>query len=102
MITWKMIPQIEKAFGFRLYKWQRNYLLGNRRYRTKHRRNGNTFAYCVKLLLSDGEPIKIELLKRGRYADEIHGTYYRMWFAQYLLEINDTLRKAGLDTRLKE
>lgn len=65
MITWKMIPQIEKAFGFRLYKWQRNYLLGNRRYRTKHRRNGNTFAYCVKLLLSGGESITINSLKLG-------------------------------------
>lgn len=101
MITWKMIPQIEKAFGFRLYKWQRNYLLGKRTHRTMHRQNGNTFAYCVKLLLSDGEPITPELLKRGCYADGIHGTYYRMWFAQYLLEVNDVLVKAGFKTRIK-
>lgn len=70
--------------------------------RTRHRHNGNTFAYCAKLLLSDGPPIKVELLKRGRYADEMHGTYYRMWFAQYLLEVNDALVKAGFKTRIKQ
>lgn len=102
MITWKMIPKIEKAFGFRLYKWQRNYLLGKRAHRTRHRRNGNTFAYCVKLLLSDGAPIKPELLKRGRYADEFHGVYYRIWFAKYCLEINDILVRAGFKTRIKQ
>lgn len=102
MITWKMIPQIEKAFGFRLYKWQRNYLLGNRRYRTKHRRNGNTFAYCVKLLLSGGEPIAINSLKLGLYIDDLRDKKYDSWFARYLLEINDTLKKAGFETRIKE
>lgn len=102
MITWKMIPEIEKAFGFRLYKWQRNYLLGIRTHRTRHRHNGNTFAYCVKLLLSDGEPIKPKLLKHGHYADEIYGTYSRLWFAKYCLEINDVLVKAGFKTRIKQ
>lgn len=97
-----MITEIEKAFGFRLYKWQRNYLLGERDHRTRHRRNGNTFAYCVKLLLSDGEPINPKLLDRGKYADEFHGVYYRIWFARYLLEINNTLKKAGFETRIKE
>lgn len=101
MITWKMIPVIEKAFGFRLYKWQRNYLLGKRRCRTRHRRNGNTFAYSIKLLLSDGEPIKPELLEYGRYTDEFHGKYYRIWFAKYLLDIDRTLKEAGFKTRIQ-
>jgi hypothetical protein len=29
MITEEMIPRIEQAFGFRLYDWQKDYLLGN-------------------------------------------------------------------------
>lgn len=28
MITQEMIPEIEKAFGFSLYDWQKDYLLG--------------------------------------------------------------------------
>lgn len=101
-ITWKTIYRIEKAFGFRLYKWQRNYLLGNRINRTKHRRNGNTFAYCLKLLLSEGEPIKFENHNERKYIDEWHGTSYITWFTCYLKEINDILVKNGFETRLKE
>ena len=88
MITEKMIPRIEQAVGFPLYDWQKDYLLG--------RRNGNTFAYIVKLLLSDGEPIKRrDLLK---YLDGEYGN--RRWFTDYVLEINDTLMKAGFETRV--
>lgn len=99
MITWRMISEIERAFGFRLYKWQRNYLLGNRNTRTRHRRNGNTFAYCVKLLLFDGEPIKSKQ-DLGRYADEWHGINYRSWFVRYCLDINEILVGAGFKTRI--
>lgn len=102
MITWKMIYKIENAFGFRLYKWQRNYLLGNRTNRTRHRRNGNTFAYCLKLLLSDGKPIEMKNHNARKYIDEWHGPSYITWFAGYLKEINDILVKNGFETRLKE
>lgn len=106
MITWKMIPEIEKAFGFSLYDWQKDYLLDKNPEipwgQQIRRGNGKTFAYCVKLLLSDGPPIKAELLKYGRYADEIYGTYSRLWFAKYCLEVNDVLIKAGFKTRIEQ
>lgn len=96
MITEKMIPRIEQAVGFPLYDWQKDYLLGNTRTVIGGRRNGNTFAYIVKLLLSDGEPIKRrDLLK---YLDGEYGN--RRWFTDYVLEINDTLMKAGFETRV--
>lgn len=106
MITWKMIPEIEKAFGFSLYDWQKDYLLSdgldNIPWEVEiGRSNGRTFAYCVKLLLSDGEPINPKLSELERYTDEFHGIYYRLWFARYLLEINDTLKKAGFETRIR-
>ncbi len=98
MITEDLIPKIEKAFGFPLYDWQKDYLLGKTNLRFGGRRNGNTFAYCVKLLLSDGEPIR----KREvfRYRDEEHGFKYYDWFRNYCLEINDTLIKSGFKTRI--
>lgn len=94
------IKRIEQAFGFQLHGWQKDYLLGKTRYRAGGRCNGNTFAYCVKLLLSDGEPIQRRYL--SIYRDEEHENGYPRWFAGYALEINDKLVKAGFETRLEK
>ena len=98
MITEEMLPKIEKAFDFSLYVWQKDYLLGKRQGRTLVRRNGNTFAYILRLLLSDGEPIKIKELTK--YVDEYHGARYFMCFCEYCMEINDILLQNGFKTRL--
>lgn len=94
------IRKIEEAFEFPLYDWQKDYLLGKRNTRMGGRCNGNTFAYCLKLLLSDREPIK----KRDlfKYRDEHHGTHYDSWFAGYIFDINKTLVAAGFETRVIE
>lgn len=98
MITPEMISVIKSAFGFQLYDWQRDYLLGKTNYRAGGSRNGNTFAYCVKLLLSGGEPIKRKDIVG--YVDEYHGNRYPRWFAGYCMEINEVLKESGLKTRL--
>lgn len=99
-ITEEIIPKIESVFGFPLYEWQRDYLLGKRDADVSSRRNGKTFAYCVKLLLSNGEPIKKrEIFK---YADGWHGNRYPKWFAHYCLEINEKLISNGFKTRIVE
>ena len=95
------IRKIEKAFGFTLYDWQKNYLLGNHyKFPICGRSNGRTFAYCLKLLLTDGETIK----KRDlfKYRDERHGTHYDSWFAGYITDINKTLVAAGFETRVEK
>lgn len=95
------IRKIEKAFGFPLYDWQKDYLFGNHcKFPHGRRCSGRTFAYCLKLLLSDGEPIK----KRDlfKYRDENHGTHYDSLFTRYIWDINKILVSAGLETRLVE
>ncbi|WP_124066233.1 hypothetical protein [Clostridium sp. E02] len=94
------IQKIENAFGFSLYDWQKDYLLGKRNIRMGGRNNGNTLAYCLKLLLSDGESIKRRDLYK--YRDERHGTHYDSWFAHYLWDINKILVAAGFETRLEK
>lgn len=95
------MPRIEQAFGIRLYNWQKDYLLGKRDI-IYGCNNGKNFAYCVKLLLSDGEPIKLvdDLFKCRDEAD--YGTKYCSWFSGYVLEINDKLVAAGFETRLEK
>lgn len=94
----KVIERIEQAFGIQLYNWQKDYLLGKRNMIWSGRRNGKTFSYCIKLLLSDGEPIKRSELHG--LADGCHGNRYPEWFTRYALEINDKLVAAGFETRM--
>lgn len=98
MIDFDTIKKIERTFGFPLYDWQKDYLLGKMQYRAGGRRNGNTFAYCVRLLLSDGKPISVKDLEK--YSDEAHGSSYPKWFASYCTEINKRLVTAGFKTRV--
>ena len=100
MITDEMIIKIEQAFGFPLYDWQKDYLLEKRNTRMGGRCNGNTFAYCLKILLSDRAPIKKRDLVKCR--DEHHGTHYDSWFAGYISDINKTLVAAGFETRVEK
>lgn len=98
MITQETIPLIEKAFGFHLYDWQKGYLLGNIDIVKGGRGSGKTFVYCIKLLLSEGDEIKKNELKR--YADEYHGYRYIVWFEHYCLSINEKLIENGFRTRI--
>lgn len=105
MITEEMIPRIEQAFGFPLYDWQKDYLLGNPcNFPSEYQRNvGKTFIYCVKILLSDGEPIPYKRLEFAKFADFPKwglGPRYSLWFADYMKEINDKLVEAGFETRV--
>lgn len=99
MITPEMIPKIEKVFGFHLYDWQKDYLLGNIWFGPSGRRQGKTFAYCLKLLLTDGDQINQNDLKN--YIDEIHGKSYPHWFFGFCMEINNKLIDAGFKTRIR-
>lgn len=97
-ITDETIQKIEEIFGFSLYGWQREYLKGERTSRTEGRQNGNTFAYCLKFLLSDGE--KVRKKEVYKYRDGYRGARYPRWFQRYCLEINQKLAKHGFETRI--
>lgn len=96
-ITDEVIENIENIFGFSLYDWQKKYLQGEVEAIPSGRYNGKTFAYCIKLLLSDGEKIcKRDIFK---YKDGKHGNYAR-WFKGFCLEINEKLIENGFETRI--
>lgn len=108
-ITDETIKKIESIFGFPLYEWQKEYLKEDILIPTFGRCNGKTFAYCLKLLLSDGERIRrCDEIKCGdkrkirkedifRYRDNMCSGYSK-WFKRYCLEINQALVENGFDT----
>lgn len=107
MINEKLIPQIEKAFGFPLYEWQKEYLLGKQAWVATGRQNGKTFAYILNLLLSDGEPIKVTGVKPIDRCELFEmtdmyfsGYRYKKWFFRECLEVNQTLIENGIKTRI--
>ncbi|MCX4299179.1 MAG: hypothetical protein OSJ73_19485 [Lachnospiraceae bacterium] len=97
-ITDETIQKIEEIFGFPFYDWQKEYLKGERTSRMGGRSKGNTFAYCLKFLLSDGE--KVQKKEVYKYWDGYHGARYPRWFQGYCLEINQKLIENGFETRI--
>lgn len=101
--------KLEKIFGFKFQKWQKDYLLGkpfgveiiNARICGKTfnaRRNGKIFIYILRLLLF--ESISIKKKDIANYIDEYHGRQYYSWFIFECLNINDILVKNGFKTNI--
>ncbi len=100
-ITNDTLSRIEEIFGFKLYGWQRDYIKGSTDTRIGGRRNGNTFAYCIRLLLSeDRGDIKWSDVLMWKYSDEWHDRNYQRWFIGYLRDINDKLTQSRFETNL--
>ena len=76
----QVIHKIEEIFDFNLYNEQKEYLLNDNYYWQGGRRSGKTFAYCIKLALSEGYPLDFT---KNQITDESHGTRYNIWFKQY-------------------
>lgn len=100
-ITEKVLDKIGETFGITLYPWQKDYISGKTEQRAGGRCNGKTFAYCVKLLLSDGEKIRWSDVVSGKHIDEHHEGKYKRWFADFMREVNEQLVSAGFETRLE-
>lgn len=90
------IPIIEKALDFKLYDWQRAYLLGEPHKIPHERATGKTTAYIVKLLLTNKEPIDIKR-DAPKYKDH-KCSHYTYWFRNEMKYIDDKLTDVGLNT----
>jgi hypothetical protein len=102
LITKATIPLIEKALDIKLYDGQRKYLLYDGPYWFGDRRSGKTLAYCVKLALSDGEPLNMK--KPWEICDNDYGPprnrqRYSGWFRGFFLKIWHSLKDTGLPVR---
>lgn len=99
-ITERMIPLIEKALGFELYKWQRDYLLGGTYEEPAGRRVGRTTAYIVKLLLTNERVIDSNKYKDIQLYKDHSSQFYGDFFKHEMRMIDDKLTSVGLRTCL--
>lgn len=81
-----LFEKVEKALGFKLFFWQKTYIL-----RLGYRRSGETTAMVLKKLLdTEAEPIDFSRPTRNKKSD---------FFRKDLLRIKEKLDKAGIKTR---
>ena len=103
-INEKRINEVEKALGIKLYACQRDFIFNGYQGCHNERCTGQTTAYCIKLLLTDGEPIKLwdpEQMKRLSDGNRF-GSRYNEWFRRFLIENYERLKAAGVETRVVE
>lgn len=95
------ISKIEQLFGFKLYDEQRIYLLtGEDKFISGKRKQGKTFAYCIKLALSEGTPLDIKSVKGIKEVqDEVYDNYH-MFFKIYFKQIWRKLKNNGFQVRV--
>lgn len=98
-----MLPYIEKALGFKLYDYQKNYLLfGHTMPRV--RGNGTTIAMITKLLLTSKEALNMN--EPEKYCDWMHShimpedrlRYARVEWRNDFYEIRHKLKSVGFRT----
>jgi hypothetical protein len=98
----EILNKVEETLNIKLFQTQRDYILGEGEYWFGGRASGKTLAYCIKLALSDGEPLNIK--KPHEFCDNDYGHLnnkinYSRWFKREFLDIWYQLRDAGFKVR---
>lgn len=97
-ITEQAINNLEKALGVKLYEEQIDNILFGVGMDHTQRQNGKTYAYCIRLALSKGEPLDIRNPKDfcdGHYENTLYPNHFMTMF----MEIYTKLKDAGFDVR---
>lgn len=96
-INMLVLPHIENALGVKLYLQQKNYLLSDGELFWWERGSGKTLAYCIRLALSEGEPLEMRYPERFSDLDYIH--YSRDYFRRMFMEVWSKLNDYGFRVR---
>lgn len=98
----EVIKRIEAAMGFKLYKWQQNYLMNEFNLNHNYRMVGNTTIYAIKKLLTLEKVININSNFISDLCDyDPTGRMSHGWFKKELKSINDKLLSVGFATCLE-
>lgn len=99
----EILLTIEGGLGFKLYTWQKGYILDRPCNVPNGRQTGHTTAFIVRTLLSEGPPIKIYDTKvLNQVIDGFYGPNYSEWFRYQMVEIYNKLSKTKIKPILRE
>lgn len=98
----ELLERIERALGFNLYEWQKEYILGRLNTSPCGRLQGKTTAHILRQLFA--MPTPLYLLRDFKMlrcvVDEYHSTSYYSIYRRMTLEIADRLlREEHIVTR---
>lgn len=95
---------IEEALGFKLYDWQKDYIFSNPvPFTMGGRRIGLTTAYIIKLIISEGPPIRLGRIENVRHiCDSDNGINYLKWFEYEFTDIYYKLSHTKLKRVLRK
>lgn len=103
MIKSEHIKGIEEALELKLLPFQIHYIIGQSNTLGSTRASGRTTAYCIKLALSEGEPLNLR--ETETFADmrhfpvHQHMTYSRSFFRNVFMDIRGKLEEYGFKVR---
>jgi len=96
------IEKIEKSLSIELYQTQKDYLI-NDAPMPKGKQNGKTLAHCIKLALSEDEPL--DMCHPENFCDDDYGSkfnkvpYAKMYYRHMFRGVLDELKTAGFPVR---
>ena len=98
-----IVENIEKALGFKLYDWQKDYIFNRSSHIPSGRRIGFTTAYILKLIISEGSKIRLDSIDdvRNICDDPRHGSSYLSWFINEFSDIYYKLSHTNLKRVLR-
>lgn len=97
--TPEILGRIENELGFRLERWQRDYIMSDGIGHLEGRKNGKTTAHILKTLLISEEPLEVNEGNLTVITDEEHGRMYEQFYLNELLRMQERLEKAGIPVR---
>lgn len=91
----ELLERIELALGFKLYEWQKEYILGRLNTRPCGRIQGKTTAHILRQLFAMPTPLYLthDMKVLKCVVDEHHTTGYYGFYLRMVLEIADKLSK---------
>jgi len=95
-----MFRLIGHALGFTLYDEQKKYLTDKNYVWKGSGQSGQTTAFCIRLVLSEGPPLKAD--KTSEFSDRegwSYTSYNRTYFLPMLRDIHSKLKGAGFRVR---
>lgn len=89
----ELLERIERALGFKLYEWQKEYILGRLNTRPIGRIQGKTTAHILRQLFAIPTPLYLpnDIRALRLAVDEHHARCYYNFYRTMVLEIAEKL-----------